>query len=202
MTHQCIDYVGLLRNLFGWKLVVPADPNQTDRAVRWMFRTPGCICLAVGRSKIPVIEEADRAVFGEDYAFEYGKAPKVRDGGDGTIFALGSMTVPALAAARKLSEQGAEVAVRCVTSPLVIDEEALAEACGRGPVLTVEDHNVASGMGSVLASAMAQRGFQSKIKLLGVTRYADSGKSSELYAAMGLDAAGIAKAFAELRGKV
>ena len=30
MTHQCIDYVGLFRNTFGWKVVVPADPNQTQ----------------------------------------------------------------------------------------------------------------------------------------------------------------------------
>ncbi|MDR1873424.1 MAG: transketolase [Synergistaceae bacterium] len=201
MTHQCIDYVGLLRNLFGWKLVVPADPNQTDRAVRWMLRTPGCICLAVGRSKVPVVMEAGRAVFGGDYAFEYGKAVRVREGGDGTIFALGSMTIPALAAASKLSQQGVEVGVRCVTSPLAVDEEALVEACGRGPVLTVEDHNVESGMGSVLASAMAQRGLQAKIRLLGVTGYAGSGKSPELYAAMELDAAGIAKSFVELREK-
>ena len=51
-THQCIDYVGLFKNMFGWKVVVPADPSQTDRAARWMLRTPGCICLAVGRSKL------------------------------------------------------------------------------------------------------------------------------------------------------
>ncbi|HSK47030.1 MAG TPA: transketolase, partial [Coriobacteriia bacterium] len=32
-THQCLDYVGALRDFFGWKVIVPADPNQTDRAV-------------------------------------------------------------------------------------------------------------------------------------------------------------------------
>ena len=30
MTHQCIDYVGLFRNTFGWKVLVPADPNHAD----------------------------------------------------------------------------------------------------------------------------------------------------------------------------
>ena len=33
-THQCIDYVGALRDFFGWSLIVPADANQTDRAIR------------------------------------------------------------------------------------------------------------------------------------------------------------------------
>ena len=27
-THQCIDYVGVIRNLFGYKVIIPADPNQ------------------------------------------------------------------------------------------------------------------------------------------------------------------------------
>ena len=27
-THQCIDYIGLARNLYGFKPVVPADANQ------------------------------------------------------------------------------------------------------------------------------------------------------------------------------
>lgn len=201
MTHQCIDYVGLLRNTFGWKLVVPADPNQTDRATRWMLTTPGCICLAMGRSKVPVVvDDAGKAVFAGNYTFQYGMAPKVRDGKDGTIFALGALTAPAMAAARKLAEQGMSVAVRCVTSPLVVDEAALVEACATGAILTVEDHNVESGMGSILASTMARKGLQAKIKLLGVDHYADSGKSSDLYAAMGLDAAGIAKSFATLKG--
>ena len=63
-THQCIDYVGLLRNNFGWKLVVPADPNQTDRATRWMLGTPGCICLAMGRSKVDTPREHHRGTGG------------------------------------------------------------------------------------------------------------------------------------------
>ena len=82
----------------------------------------------------------------------------------------------------------------------VADEAALVEACATGAILTVEDHNVESGMGSILASTMARKGLQAKIKLLGVDHYADSGKSSDLYAAMGLDAAGIAKSFATLKG--
>jgi transketolase len=81
---------------------------------------------------------------------------------------------------------------------LAVDEAALDEACATGFLLTVEDHHAGSGMGSVLASAMAQRGLSAKLRILGVSRYGDSGKSSELYAAMGLDAAGIARAFKEL----
>jgi len=40
-THQCIDYVGVMRNLFGFKIIIPADPNQTDRVIRYVAKTPG-----------------------------------------------------------------------------------------------------------------------------------------------------------------
>ncbi|MHC4503848.1 MAG: transketolase, partial [Planctomycetota bacterium] len=54
-THQCIDYVGVFANLFGWRVLTPADANQADRAVRHMATEPGSFILAVGRSKLPVI---------------------------------------------------------------------------------------------------------------------------------------------------
>ncbi|NLL37312.1 MAG: transketolase [Fretibacterium sp.] len=198
-THQCIDYVGLIRNTFGWKLVVPADPNQTDRATRWMLETPGCICLAMGRSKVPVLTlSSGGSAFGGGYRFEYGKATKLRPGKDGTIFALGSMAQKALDAEAILARQGLDVAVWSVSCPLVVDKEALNEACASGVILTVEDHNVNSGMGSILALELARRSKAVKLRLMGVKQYGESGAASEVYAAMGLDPQGIANAFTGL----
>ena len=199
-THQCIDYVGLFHNTFGWRLVVPADPEQTDRATRWMLGTPESVCLAMGRSKVDLVRDPSGcAVFGGSYRFEYGRAVKVRGGKDGAIFALGAMTQRALAAAEALAERGVSAAVWSVSCPLEVDMEALREACGLGCVLTVEDHHVDTGMGSILAVAMARHGLLAKMRNLGVTRYGDSGPSSAVLAAMGLDEKGIAQSFLELR---
>ena len=206
-THQCIDYVGLLRNNFGWKLVVPADPNQTDRATRWMLGTPGCICLAMGRSKVEAVVDAHGdPVFAGGYRFEYGRAVRVRQGTMGTIFALGAMTQKALAAAGLLAERGIDVSVWSVSCPLEVDRAALGEACTSGYVLTVEDHHAGSGMGAVMALEMVRGGFWAsasapvRFEAMGVTRYGDSGPAAEVYRAMGLSPEGIAEAFVRMRG--
>lgn len=206
-THQCIDYVGLLRNNFGWKLVVPADPNQTDRATRWMLGTPGCICLAMGRSKVEAVVDAHGdPVFAGGYRFEYGRAVRVRQGTMGTIFALGAMTQKALAAAGLLAERGIDVSVWSVSCPLEVDRAALGEACALGYVLTVEDHHAGSGMGAVMALEMVRGGFLAsasapvRFEAMGVTRYGDSGPAAEVYRAMGLSPEGIAEAFVRMRG--
>lgn len=198
-THQCIDYIGLARNMFGWKLIVPADPNQTDRATRWMLADGSCVMLAVGRSKVDIVLAGNRPVFAGDYSFEYGKAVKVRSGGDGAVFALGYMTQYALKAAETLAADGVNVSVWSVSCPLEVDTEALKEACGTGAILTVEDHNAETGMGSIMALAMARNGLSAKFSTLGVTRYGDSGTADDVRAAMGLNADGIVSAFRKLK---
>ena len=193
-THQCIDYVGLFNNTFGWKLVVPADPNQTDRATRWMLKTPGDICMAVGRSKIDGLKE-----FAGDYEFVYGEAVKLREGKDGSIFALGYMAQLALKAAEA---HNLNVNVYAVSSPLAPDMKALKEAAAYArPILTVEDHNANTGMGAIMLLEAVRQGIAlPKVKTLGVTHYGASATSDKVREEMGLSPDAIAKAFEALRG--
>ena len=191
-THQCIDYVGLLNNTFGWKLVVPVDPNQTDRATRWMLRTPGDICLAVGRSKVDGLKE-----FAGSYEFKYGEAVKLREGKDGSIFALGYMAQLALQAAE---ENNLSVNVYAVSSPLAPDMNALKEAAALGPILTVEDHNVNTGMGAIMILEAVRHGITlPEVKTLGVKHYGASANSDAVRAEMGLSPKAIAEEFIKLR---
>ena len=192
MTHQCIDYVGLLRNTFGWKLIVPADPNQTDRVTRWTICGDGNICIAMGRSKTDVIvRDGGIPFFSGDYSFKYGKYDLVRNGSRGAILAMGSMFPRAYAAWHNLMGKGIDVKLYNVSCPLEIDREALEEAASTGIILTCEDHNVNSGMGSIVASGMASLNLTAKIASMGISRYGTSGASSEVFRQMGLDVSDI-----------
>ncbi len=105
-THHCIDYIGALRNLFGFKLIVPADPNQTDKAVRYVSATEGNFVIAMGRSTMnPISDESGRAFFGDGYKFEYGKVDVVRKGKGVTIVTTGQVTHKAVEAADKLRSE-------------------------------------------------------------------------------------------------
>jgi transketolase len=163
-----------------------------------MLATPGCICLAVGRSKLNTVTGPDgKPLFAGDYKFEYGKAVKLRQGRDGSIFALGAMAQTALEAAELLAKEGVNVTVWAVSCPLEVDLEALKEAA-QGPILTVEDHHVDTGMGAIMALTAAREGLKlGKFRTLGVSRYGASGSSADVYADMGLSASGIAAAFRE-----
>ncbi len=86
-THQCIDYFSLLNSTFGWKVITPADPNQTDRIVRYVLSHPGNFAVIMGRAVIPVItDDAGEPHFGRDYQLSVrpdGKHPQRGDCGAG-----------------------------------------------------------------------------------------------------------------------
>lgn len=193
MTHQCIDYVGLFKNMFGWKVIVPADPNQTDRATRWMIAEPGNVCLAMGRSKLPVVLKEDGSpFFGGDYKFEYGKIDEIRQGTDAVILSMGHFAGKAVEAAEKLAEEGISVMVLHCATPLGMDTSKLIELVGEKPIVTCEDHHVDTGIGSIAAMAFARAGKAVKIANMGVTHFGCSGPAKEVMAEMKLTTEDIA----------
>lgn len=198
-THQCIDYVALPRNTFGWRVVVPADPNQTDRATRWMLCEPGNICLAMGRSVLPVLLDEDGfPFFGENYSFRYGAIDILRRGTDATFLAMGHMAAAAVAASEALAAEGLRVGVLHASSPLGINPGELLPLLGDRPLVTCEDHHVDTGLGSVVAMMLARAGKALPMKNLGVSRYGESGPSKEVLARMGLSADGLIAALRPL----
>ncbi|MDO4987568.1 MAG: transketolase [Synergistes sp.] len=199
MTHQCIDYVGLFNNTFGWRVIVPADPNQTDRATRWMLAQPGNICLAMGRSKLPVIlKEDDTPFFGGDYKFDEKDIDVLREGTDAVILSMGHLASAAVRAHTLLKNEGISVKVLHCAAPLSMDDEKLFALVGGRPLLTCEDHNANTGIGAIAALKFARAGKNVKLKTLGVTHYGLSGSCSDVLADMGLNAQGIADAVREL----
>lgn len=186
-THQCTDYLGVLRNLFGFKIIIPADPNQTDRAVRYVARTPGNFLVGMGRSKTPVItDEEGRPLFGEGYEFEYGRVDLVREGEDGAVLTMGPMVYRAVKAWEMLKQRGVEVKILNVPCPVDLDRDALKEAAGTGLVVTYEDHHIDTGLGASVALALAEEGLSPKFVRMGIRSYGGSGKPDELFSSQGL----------------
>lgn len=193
-THQCIDYINLVRNLFGFRIICPADPNQTDRVIRWLVNKPGNYIVSMGRSKLPIIRnDASEAYYGIDYNFEYGKADLLRDGKNASIFVCGTPVANAIKAVDTLRQEGIYPRLIYVSSPLEIDEECLLNAIKTGLIFSIEDHSINGGLGTSIAEELAARGSKCKLIKLGAKTYPISGNSLELYQWMGLDSASIAK---------
>ncbi len=194
-THQCIDYLGLTRNFFRFSVFMPADPNQTDRIIRYAATREGNVFVGMGRSITPVIVKEDGSPFFDaEYVFEAGKADWLRRKSDAqaTIITYGALTPAVMEAWALLAGEGKSVAVLNMASLVPLDKGAVLEAASIGPIVTVEDHHIDTGLGAMVALALAESGQTVPFTRCGVQFYGGSGQPAELYAKQGLDAVSIA----------
>lgn len=198
-THQCIDYFALSRSVFGWKLLTPADPNQTDRIIRYVAQQYGNFLVVMGRSKMNPLTASDGKVFfGGDYEFRAGRTDLLREGADLTIFCAGNVAPQGMAAWEELHQEG--IHVRLISSAHWADFhiDDLKKIAEFGNILTVEDHNVRCGIGASLAAELFGAGLSARLEKLGVTEYGTSGKAIDVYRLMGIDGASVAARVREM----
>lgn len=187
-THQCIDYIGIMRNLFGFKIIIPADANQTDRVIRYISAQPGNFVVPIPRSKSSIIlDESGDVYYNADYKFQYGIADQLRQGDAATIISTGIMIGKALEVFDLLARQDIHISVWNFSSLSDINPDDIRAAASTGHIFTYEDHNVNTGLGSIIASSLSDFRINCELTRFGVERYGASGSREEVYKLMRLD---------------
>jgi transketolase len=199
-THQAIDDKGIMVGHLNTRVIEPADPNQTDRIVRYVASKYGNFYVRMGRHKFnPIAKEDGSPFFDKDYKYEYGKCDVIREGSDLTIAAAGACVVEALKAQEELKSQGRSVEVIACSTIKDFDDVIEKSVDKTEKLITVEDHNPYNGLSAGLLRHLAMKGIEiEEYKCLGVTEYQLSGKPLELYAKAGIDSANIIKTANEL----
>lgn len=182
-THQCTDYIGVASQLYDVRLIIPADANQADAAVQEMLRTDKMSILACGRSALPVIlDEAGEPLYAKSNCLG---TTIVRQGDAAAIFACGTMVHKAVNVAERLKQEGICVRVINVSEPLALTQDWVLDAAQTGIVITYEDHNVRTGLGSIVASKLAGR-ILCQFKQMGLQEHGGSACPDSLFERAGL----------------
>jgi transketolase len=182
-THQMLEDIGIMRMLPGMTVLVPGDAEEARKAVVAAAKTDGPVYIRFGRAATTIFTTPETP-------FEIGKALMLRDSEHPrvAILSTGSLSYPALIAARALAADDIESIVLHMPTVKPLDEEAILEAAKRaGRVITIEEHQVAGGFGSAVAEFLAEH-HPVPIKRLGVQdQFGQSGSPEELLAHYGLD---------------
>ena len=191
-THTSLhDFAGM-RSLPCIEIFAPADGVQTRYVANYLAQKQGPAYVRMGRGEV-------EDVYPPNETFEAGKAKRLRDGCDLTLIACGEMVAHAVRAADELLSEGIHATVLDMFTLRPFDDEAVIEAARRtGKVITVEEHSVNGGLGEQVAHVLAEH-CPTRMRILG---FPDAqyrvGSSGDLFAAYGLDAAGIAQAARQL----
>lgn len=181
-THQTMEDIALMRALPHMTVINPCDYNQTKAATIAAAKYDGPVYLRFGRPGVPNFTP-------EDQEFVIGKALKLQDGKDVTIFATGHLVWEALEAAKALDAEGISAEVIDIHTIKPLDREAVIESVRKtGAAVTAEEHLIAGGLGELISGLLA-RELPAPVEFVAVDdRFGQSGTPSELMKAYGLDA--------------
>lgn len=187
-THQILEDIGLMKMLPGMTVIVPCDFNQTKAATIAVADYEGPVYLRFGRPKWPNFTA-------EDQKFEIGKAQRLSEGTDISIFACGHLVWKAIEAGRILEEKGYSVELINIHTIKPLDSEAvLASIQKTRCAVTAEEHNIIGGLGDSIAQVAAKH-FPIPIEYVGTKdTFGESGKPEDLLVKYGLDTVDIVAA--------
>ena len=185
-THQIVDDIAIMRAMPGMIVLSPADEVETDRVLRWAHAHDGPVYVRL-------VRDATQRLFDDTYAFEFGKAVVVRQGGDVTLISTGAQTPRTVDAAELLAERGIHAHVVHMPTLKPLDVDGLVAAADRTDrVITVEEHSVIGGLGGAVAETLSEQR-PTHVQRIGLQDvFGQSGSNDDLLETYGLSARRVA----------
>lgn len=187
-THQALEDMALMRVMPRMNVIYPCDALEARKATLAAARLEGPVYLRFARAGTPQFTT-------EETPFEVGRAEVFYEGKDVTIVACGPLVYEALLAAQQLEKEGISVEVINNHTIKPLDKDTIIQSLKKTKALvTVEEHQIAGGMGSAVVEMLAQN-FPVPVEMIGIKdRFGESGEPDELWDAFGLSHSHIAKA--------
>ncbi len=190
-THQAIEDIATMRVMANMTVIVPADAIEARKATVAAAHIIGPVYLRFGREKTPVFTtEETPFVPGKAQVLWTTKSPDV------LIIGCGSLVYNALIAAKEI-EKEEKIYATVINSHTIkpLDEKTILAVAGKcKAVVTVEEHQVAGGLGGAVAELLARKR-PLPIEFIGMQGvYGESGKPAELLTKYGMDVPAIKKA--------
>lgn len=191
-THQMLEDIGMMRALPNMTVLSPSDDTQTKWMIEEICNRKGPTYVRLARMETPVIYDTNQT-------FQIGKAMQIGEGIDATIIATGVTVAEAIKAKEQLAQEGILVRVLDMYSLKPVDKEAIIRCAKETKrMITVEDHQIAGGLGSIVCEVLAEE-YPCKVERMGINDcFGKSGKPEELMHAFGIDAEAIYQKIKEL----
>jgi len=174
-THQALEDMALMRVQPNMTVISPSDSEEARKATIAAAAHPGPVYVRFAREKTPVMSTTNTPfTIGKAQMMWEAEKPEV------SIFATGPLLYNALLAAKQL-ESEMQVQVINIHTVKPLDREAVVAAAKKtGAVVTVEEHQIAGGLGSAIAEVLAEE-YPVPMGFIGVRdQFGQSGEPKEL----------------------
>lgn len=183
-SHQAIEDISVMRSLPNMTILECGDATDVESVLDIAYSIKGPVYVRMLRGEIPVL-------FDSSNPMRFREARVVSGGRDITLLTTGICTEEAMRAAKVLAAKGVSINHLHISTIKPFDDPRVDEAINQAKygVITMENHSVIGGLGSIAAERMAESGLGKKLIRLGIRDVFTHGASKNyLMKEYGLDA--------------
>lgn len=196
-THQAIEDISVMRSLPNMTILECGDATDVESVLDVADKIDGPVYIRILRGEIP-------RLFDPAEPMEFGKARVLSEGTDLVLLTTGICTEEALRASKVLKDRGVSIQHMHITTLKPFNDDSVIEAISKSKygVITMENHSIIGGLGTIVAEKMAEAGIGKKLRKIGIKDTFVHGASKQyLMKEYGLDAAALVKVVEEAIGK-
>jgi transketolase len=149
-THHAIEDLAVMLALPNMTVIAPGDSVEARLATRAIVDWPGPCYLRLGRA-------GERIVHQTEPEFQIGKAIVLQQGSDVTLISTGGVLATAVQVGNLLKAKGVSARILSMHTIKPCDCESILQGANETPLfVTIEEHAIAGGLGSVVAKAIVE----------------------------------------------
>ncbi len=193
-THQAIEDIATTRVMANMVVLVPCDAIEAQKATEAAAKIAGPVYIRLAREKTPIITTKETPFNpGEAIVLWESKKPEA------AIVVCGTLVHRALVAASELEKEGIGTLVVNNHTVKPMDEDTILKVAKRtGAIVSVEEHQVAGGMGSAVSEFLSRK-YPTPQEFIGMQGvFGESGEPDKLIAKYGMDVKDIKRAVAKV----
>jgi len=171
-THQAIEDISLMRSLPNMTVLECGDATEVESVLDEIETINGPVYVRMPRGEIPRLF---------DSPMKLGKARVIAEGSDITLVTSGIMTEEAMRAAQVLRKRGMSIQHMHISTLKPFNDESVLEAIAKSRygVITMENHTIVGGLGTIIAEKMAEAGMDKKLVRIGLRDTFSHGASKQ-----------------------
>ena len=196
-THQAIEDVAIMRALPNMTILECGDATEVESVLDVIEKIDGPVYVRMLRGEIP-------RLFDRSLPMKFGTARVISEGSDITLLTSGIMTEEAMRAAQVLRKRGLGVRHMHISTLKPFNDESVLEAIAKSRygVITMENHTIIGGLGTIIAEKMAEAGIAKRLVRIGLRDIFAHGASKQyLLKEYGMDALALIKEAEALTGQ-
>lgn len=183
-THQAIEDISVMRSLPNMTILECGDATDVESVIDIAYSIDGPVYVRMLRGEIP-------RLFDNSEPMEFNKPRLLSEGADVVIFSSGICTEEAIRAITEIKKQGVSVCHYHISTLKPFNAKAVLDDIKQAKygVITIENHSVIGGLGSIISEVIAEEGLAKKVVKIGLKdTFAHGGSKQYLMKYYGIDA--------------